>query len=186
MNRCVYGCLVLMLAYAGSGKAAEWRMEPAASRLEFTATYQGEPAPGQFKQFDTKLRLDPARPDKSELVVTVTLTSFDMGSAELNDAVRGPEWFDLAKFVRAEFRSTDIEAAGTGRYVARGTLSLKGTKRPIDVPFQWRADGKDATMTGEIMLDRTAFGIGTGEWATGDPIAVSVRVNFNVKLRPAR
>lgn len=184
MNRCVYGCLVLMLAYAGSGVAADWQMEPAASRLEFTATYQGEPAPGQFKQFGTKLRFDPARPGKSELVVTVALTSFDMGSAELNDAVRGPEWFDLAKFMQAEFRSTDIKATSADRYVARGTLNLKGTQRAIEVPFRWKADGKNATMTGEIVLDRTAFGIGTGEWATGDPIAVSVKVSFNVRLRP--
>jgi polyisoprenoid-binding protein YceI len=185
VNRCVYFCLVLMLAYAGSSMASEWRMEPAASRLEFTATYQGEPAPGEFRRFDTKLRFDPARPGKSELVVTVTLTSFDMGSAELNDAVRGPEWFDLAKFMQAKFRSTEIKATGTDRYVARGTLNLKGTQRAIEVPFRWKVDGKNATMTGEIVLDRTAFGIGTGEWATGDPIAVSVKVSFNVRLRPA-
>lgn len=185
MNRCVYFCLVSMLTYAGSSMAAEWRMEPAASRLEFTATYQGEPAPGQFKQFDTRLQFDPSRPGKSELVVRVTLTSFDMGSAELNEAVRGPEWFDLAKFMQAEFHSTDIKASGTGRYVARGTLNLKGAQRAIEVPFRWKADGENATMTGEIVLDRTAFGIGTGEWATGDPIAVSVKVSFDVKLRPA-
>ncbi|HEX9812803.1 MAG TPA: YceI family protein [Burkholderiales bacterium] len=186
MNRCLHvGLALLSLAYAGGGMAADWRMEPAASRLEFTATYQGEPAPGQFKQFDTKLRFDPARPAKSELVVTVALTSFDMGSAELNEAVRGPEWFDLARFTRAEFRSTDIKPAGADRYVARGTLILKGTQRPIEVPFRWKADGKHATMAGEIALDRTVFGVGTGEWATGDPIAVAVKVNFSVQLRPA-
>ena len=176
---------VLLLMYSASGVAADWRMEPATSRLEFTATYQGEPAPGQFKQFDTKLRFDPAKSTKNELVVTVKLTSFDMGSAELNDAVRGPEWFDLAKFTQAEFRSTDIKPAGPGRYIAHGTLDLKGTKRPVELPFRWKADGKNATLTGELTLDRTAFGIGTGEWAAGDPIAVAVKVSFDVRLLPA-
>lgn len=185
VNRSISLWSVLLLMYSAGGVAADWRMEPAASRLEFTATYQGEPAPGQFRQFDTELRFDPARSTKNELVVTVKLTSFDMGSAELNDAVRGPEWFDLAKFTQAEFRSTDIKPAGADRYIAHGTLDLKGTKRPVELPFRWKADGKNATLTGELTLDRTAFGIGTGEWATGDPIAVAVKVSFNVRLRPA-
>ena len=165
--------------------AADWRMDPAASRLEFSASYQGEPAPGKFKQFDTRLNFDPARLAKSELIVTVKLTSIDMGSAEINDAVRGPEWFDLAKFMQAEFRSTDIKRAAADRYIARGTLNLKGAQRPLEVPFRWKADGKSATMAGEITLDRTAFGIGTGEWAAGDPIALAVKVKFDLRLQPA-
>jgi len=185
VSRSTFVWAVLAFAISGGAHAAEWRMEPGASKLEFRATYQGEPAPGQFKQFDTRFRFDPAQLGKSELIVTVKLASFDMDSAELNEAVRGPEWFDLAKFTQAEYRSTDIKPAGAGRYVARGTLSLKGVSRPVEVPFQWKVEGKRANMTGEVTLDRTAFGIGTGEWATGDPIAIAVKVSFNVTLKPA-
>jgi len=177
-------CSLLSFSWTAVAAAAEWRMDPAASRLEFSARYQGEPAPGKFKQFDTRLNFDPAHPAKSELIVKVTMTSFDMDSAEINDAVRGPEWFDLAKFTHAEFHSTDIQRAATDHFVARGMLNLKGVQRAVEVPFSWKADGKNATMSGELTLDRTAFGIGTGEWATGDPIALAVKVNFNVRLQP--
>src|SRR6266481_2083560 len=113
-------------------------MDPAASRLSFRASYQGEPAPGSFKQFDTRLRFDPAHLKESSLQVTVKVTSVDMGSGDINEAIRGPEWFDFGKFTEAEFRSTDIKSAGSDRYVARGTLRLKGASQPLEVPFTWK------------------------------------------------
>ncbi|HLF23956.1 MAG TPA: YceI family protein, partial [Burkholderiales bacterium] len=186
VNPRIYVCsLLVTMLFARPAMAADWRMDPGGSRLEFSASYQGEPAPGRFKQFDTRMNFDPARLGKSELIVTVKLSSVDMGSAEIDEAVRAPEWLNLSKFTRAEFRSTDIKRAATDRYVARGTLNLKGRQRPLDVPFSWKPDGKAATMMGEVTLDRTAFGIGTGEWATGDPIGVGVKISFNVRLQPA-
>jgi polyisoprenoid-binding protein YceI len=38
-------------------------------------------------------------------------------------------------------------------------------------------------MAGELTLDRTRFGIGSGEWATPDPIGLDVKVKFKVTLR---
>jgi polyisoprenoid-binding protein YceI len=190
VNRWIKILLPLSLVFvsaAGTASAAvvatEWRMDPAASRLTFRASYQGEPAPGSFKQFDTRLRFDPARLKESSLQVNVKLTSVDMGSGDIDEAIRGPEWFDFGKFTEAEFRSTDIKSAGSDRYVARGTFRLKGAQQTVEVPFTWKADGKSATMAGDVTLNRTAFGIGTGEWATADPIGLDVKVSFSVRLQ---
>ncbi len=188
MNRWIGILLPLLLVFADTASAAvatQWRMDPAASRLTFRALYQGEPAPGSFKQFDTRVHFDPTHLKESSLQVTVKLTSVDMGSTDINDAIRGPEWFDFGKFTEAEFRSSDIKSAGADRYVARGTLRLKGAQQPIEVPFTWKADGKAATMAGDVTLKRTAFGVGTGEWATADPIGLDVKVSFNIRLSVA-
>lgn len=185
MNRWFLPIVCLALAYSGAVAAAEWRMDPAGSKLAFQVSYEGEPAPGAFKQFDTRLRFDPARPGDGTLHVTVQLASIDMGSADLNGAIRAPEWLDLAKFSKAEFQSTEIKRTAANQYLARGTLQLKGVQRTVDVPFRWMRDGKEAAMAGELTLDRTAFGIGTGEWASGNPIGIGVKVSFKVRLRPA-
>jgi hypothetical protein len=37
-------------------------------------------------------------------------------------------------------------------------------------------------MSGEIVIDRTRFDVGSGEWASGEPIGIGVRVRFRVTL----
>lgn len=166
-------------------QAADWRMEPAGSKLEFIATFEKTPAPGVFKEFDTRMRFDPAQPVGGSLDVTVKVTSADMNIPDANQEIRGKEWFDYAGFPQAEFHSTDLRRAQGNRYVARGTLSLKGVKQAVEVPFTWTGDANRATMEGEFTLKRGVFGIGTGEWAATNVIGADVKVKFTVNLRKA-
>lgn len=174
-----------LLGAAGTCAGAEWQLDQAASRIEFRAYYQEQPAPGHYREFDARLSFDPARPEEGRVEVTVALASFDMGSREIEEAVRAPEWLDLARFAQARFTSRDIRREAANRYVAHGTLSLKGVERAIAVPFQWQPAGAGARMTGEMTLDRTAFGIGSGEWASGDTIGLQIDVMFDLRLVPA-
>jgi polyisoprenoid-binding protein YceI len=181
-----FGLCVLAFATATApALAADWAMDAAGSRLEFTATFEGAAVPGVFKEFDTRLRFDPEKPAGGSLEVTVKVTSVDLRIADVNKEVRGKDWFDFAAFPQAEFRSTDLRRADGNRYVARGTLSLKGVKQPFEVPFSWVGSADGATMEGELTVKRGAFGIGTGEWAVSDVIGADVKVKFRVKLRKA-
>jgi polyisoprenoid-binding protein YceI len=164
--------------------AADWKMDPAPSRLEFIATFEKNAAPGVFKEFDTRLaRFEPDKPEAAKLDVTVKITSADMKSGDVNRAIRGAEWFDFSRFPQAEFHAEDIRRLAPGRYLARGVLSLKGVKKELEVPFTWQESANGATMEGELNVERLQFGIGTGEWANGSTIGLGVRVKFNVRLR---
>ena len=174
--------LVLLLS-ATPLFAADWRMDSAASRLEFIATFERNPAPGVFKSFDVRTNFEPEKPAGGKLDVDIQVTSADMSIREVNAAIRGPEWFDFARFPRAEFRSSEIRAAGAGRFVARGMLTLKGVQRPVEVPFAWKDAGGSATLDGELTVPRAAFGIGTGEWAATDVIGPDVKIRFKVALK---
>jgi len=165
--------------------AADWAMDPAGSKLEFVASFEKNAVPGMFKEFDTRLRFDPDKPDGSSLEVSIKITSADMSIADVNKAIRGKDWFDYGAFPQAEFRSTDLRRAEGKRYLARGTLSLKGVKQALELPFTWTAAADGATMEGEFTLKRGAFGIGAGEWAASDVIGADVTVKFRVKLRKA-
>ena len=173
----------LLLSVAVPAYGADWKMDPAASKLEFAATSEKTPAPGVFRKFDTKMSFDPAKPGGT-LDVTIDISSADMTNGDVNKAIAGPEWFDFSKFPKAEFHSTDIRSAGGNRYVARGVLSLKGAQQPVEVPFTWdpSADG-GAGMDGEFTVKRGAFSIGTGEWAPTNVIGADVKVKFHVRLR---
>lgn len=176
-------CAAALLLTAGAAHAANWQMDKTASRLEFVSTYQDQPSPGRFRDFATRLQFDPAQPARGKLEVDVAVTSVDMGSEDLLEGMRAPEWFDFARFPKAEFRSQQIKRVAPQRYEARGTLTLKGVQQEVTVPFVWEAKGQTAEMTGELTLNRTRFGVGSGEWATADPIGLDVKVKFKVALR---
>jgi polyisoprenoid-binding protein YceI len=175
--------IALLLVATVTADATEWHMLADASRLEFFVNYSGQEAPGLFRRFTTELRFDPAEPTNSRLVVTVETLSADLDSADINEAIAGPEWFDFAQFAEARFVSDSIARIDDERFVATGSLRLKGIDQVVDVPFTWReADGL-ATMRGELYLRRGTFAIGTGEWAGSDVIGDKVRVRFKVTLQ---
>ena len=176
--------LLLALPAPLLAQGAGWKMDPSGSKLEFFASFEKNPAPGVFKEFDTRLRFDPEKPAGGSLDVVVKVTSADMNIADVNKEIRNKDWFDYAGFPQAEFHSTDLRRDGK-RYVARGTLALKGVKQAVEVPFTWSPSGDGATMEGELTLKRGDFGIGLGEWKATDTIGADVRVKFKVKLKKA-
>lgn len=172
----------LLVAAACPAQAANWKMDAGTSRLEFTATFEKTPVPGVFREFDSRMRFDADRPAEGQLDVTIVVKSADMDSADVNKAISGPEWFDFARFPQAAFHAADIHRVEAGRYLARGTLSLKGVQRPVEVPFTWTETGDAARMDGEFTVKRGDFGIGAGEWAATGVVGADVKVKFSVRL----
>jgi len=173
---------LLWIGVPAVSHAADWKADAAGSKLEFFATFEGSPVPGVFKEFDTHLRLDPENPTAGSLEVTVKVTSADMSIADVNREIATKGWFDYVGFPQAEFKSNEMRRVSGDRYAARGTLSLKGAKQPVEVPFTFSSSTSGATMEGELTLKRGTFSIGTGEWAATDTIGADVKVKFKVKL----
>lgn len=182
MVRRLTACLVLLASTAVFADA--WRSVNGESVLEFVPSYEDTLLPSRFERFDVLFEFDPTRPGAGRLVVTVDVTSADMQDAELNDEIGTQGWFATATHPRARFVSSDLRRTDAG-YSAHGTLVLKGVERPVRVPFRFESDGTRARLHGELQLDRSEFGIGTGEWADDGPIAHAVGVRFDVLLEPA-
>jgi polyisoprenoid-binding protein YceI len=165
--------------------AEDWQIAAQGSQLRFVARYQGEPVPGEFLSFITKLTLDADDLKNSSLVVVVDIASLSLGSADLEEGAATAEWFDFDRYPTAEFRSNHIRQMGDNAYEAIGELSIKGVARILTVPFVLDKTPSNAVMTGRVDLVRSHFGVGSGEWAEGDLIGLQVTVIFRVRLQPA-
>jgi len=97
--------VVLALGWGVQAQATDWIMDKQTSKLQFVVRYEGSPAVGVFRQFDTRLDFDPRHPEEGHLHVVVSVASADMNSAEINSAIREAAWFDVAQFPRGEFES---------------------------------------------------------------------------------
>jgi len=113
------------------------------------------------------------------------MSSARSGDEQRDSSLPGMDWFDTAAHPKATFTATRFEKTGEGRFVARGTLTLRGVSRPLNMPFRLKIDGDRAEVRGVTSLDRTNFGVGQGEWANTDQIPAKVTLRITLKARRA-
>lgn len=178
--------LVLALGLAGGPAAsAVWTVDPAKSSIGFQAEWLGKPVSGQFKAFSASIDFDPANPAAAKVTATIDLGSATTGDKTVDGALPGDDWFAVKANRQARFVATSIAAAGPGRYVAKGTLALRGAAVPVALPFTLAVAGNVATMTGTLKLDRRAWKIGIGSDAAAEYVAFAVPVTVRVVARRA-
>lgn len=164
---------------------ADWTVA-SGGRLGFTARWNGEAVDGRFGRWRAAIRFSPDELAKSTIRVTVDLASADTGDGQRDDSLKSSDFFDVGSHPSAVFAARDIRNLGGDRYEARGTLDLHGVSKPATVRFTLRIDGDKARVTGAARIDRTAFGVGQGEWAATDAIAAGVDIAFSFNAtRPA-
>ena len=172
-----------VLAINAHAAGAEWRNIDGGS-FSFATTFEGESLGGSFRRFELGFRFDPETPADARLVVSVDLTAADMGDPDMNAVLFDTAWFDISRFANAVFESRTVKSRAGTEFVASGVLRLKGVEQAVAVPFTWTRDGELARMRGEFSLRRTDFGVGSGQWATGDSIGIEVRLAFDIPLSP--
>jgi len=104
------------------------------------------------------------------------------GSKAANQDARGRDFLDAAGHLTVRLQLRSLEALGGGRYTARAEVTIKGRSQTVAFPVELRADGDSARMTGALVLDRTAFGIGTNGPLNGlVGRQVTVRVSLSAR-----
>lgn len=158
-----------------------WQVLPG-GRLGFQVMVNGEPVDGSFSGWSADILLDPERPQTGSIAVRIPLLSVSSGDDTRDTMLKGEDFFGVGP-ATAQFRSSSIRRSGAGRFVANGTLTINGVKRPMNLPFGLRIAGDKARAEGSTTLDRTAFGVGKGEWAGTEQIASGVTVSFVFEAR---
>jgi polyisoprenoid-binding protein YceI len=177
---------VLLAAPAvAQAPAAAWTVDKAASRVGFRASMNGDAFDGRFNRWDARINFDPANLKGSKVVATIDLASASTGDGARDEALPSSDWFDVKRHPRATFTTRAITAAGPNRYVATGDLSLRGVSRPVSLPFTLAITGNTAKMTGAVQLDRTAFGVGQGQWKGTGAIPAKVAVTVQITAKRA-
>ncbi|USQ96406.1 YceI family protein [Caulobacter sp. RL271] len=153
------------------------------STLGFTASWSGSAIEGQFKTWKGDILFSPEALDRSKVTVSIDMASAATGDAQRDESLPSGDFFDTAEHPKAVFTATKFRKTGTDKYVAEGTLDLRGVKKPLSLPFSLKIDGDTATARGVTTLDRTTFGVGQGEWASTDQIAAKVQVSFSLTAK---
>mgnify|MGYP001362809275 CR=1 FL=1 len=138
---------------------------------------------GRFGEWEGTLLIDKDTPANSSIEFTIDVGSLDTFWAERNAHFLSADFFDAEKFPKATFKSTKVEKTGDNQLEVPGDLTIKGIGRQIVLPFAWIIDGDQATMQGEVTLNRTDFKVGEGDWAKGKTVGLQVDVKVRLALK---
>lgn len=140
-----------------------------------------------FGQVEGTIVYDADNVGASSVEVTLPLSGLASFATDFNDHLSSADFFDVAKFPAATFRSTAVESAGGNRLKVTGDLTIKDNTHPVvlDVtinrfaehPMLKRATaGFDATTT----IKRSDFGVGAYVPNVSDEVQLRITTEASV------
>ncbi len=161
-----------------------WTVDPG-GKLEFATSWSGQPVTGQFRDWSADIRFSEDDPAGSRVTVTIDPASVATGDAQRDATLPTEDWLDTAGFPKATFQAEGFRHRGA-TWTADGRMTIKGVSRPLRLTFTLDQTGDRVTARGQAVLDRTAFGVGKGDFAATDQIPAQVTVRFAFSAhRPA-
>lgn len=183
MNRSAlrFAPLLLALALPGLASAADYAVQPAASKLGFSGSFQGQSFDGSFGKWTAAISYDAAKLASSKFDVQVDLSSAKTGDKDRDGALPGSDFFNAAKFPQAHFVTTGFRQNGA-QVIADGNLTLRGVTKPVSLTVVFKPQGTGATLDVSGAVKRLDFGVGGGDYADTSVIANDVKINAHLVL----
>lgn len=158
--------LLLLTLACAPAYARDWQTDAAKSSLTFKGTYQNGPFDGRFGKFDAAIAFDDADLSKAKFDVKVNAGSVATESAERDDTLKTPEFFDPVRFPQAHFVTESFARGADGGLEAKGTLTIRNIAKPVTLKVKFVASGNTATLDVDTTLKRLDFDLGVGgDWA---------------------
>ena len=184
-------CIAALCLLASPSLAAQWQVDATTSKLMFEAEHAGEKFKGSFPKFTAAIDFDEAAPEKGKISVTIDMASATADGKDRQDSLPTDDWFAVKQFPTATFTSTaisrgPIEKTGRANYIAKGNLAIKGIAKEIELPFSLQTTGKSTIARGSVTLNRSDFGVGSGQWKSDEWVKFPVRVFFEINATKAQ
>jgi polyisoprenoid-binding protein YceI len=128
-------------------------------------------------KYDAALQADPTNPTTASIEVTVAAAALvnddtttrqqfnlplnvsDGDRREVDEAMKGDEVLDVAKYPTISFRSTGVVAGADGHLTLKGKLTLHGVTRDVAMPFSARVDGDTIDTQARFAFRTSEFGM---------------------------
>ena len=152
------------------------------SRIAFVSKQMGVPVEGTFGKFTAHVAFDPKKPEGGSIALWIDMGSATLGVPQSDAELPKAEWFNIAKFPQASFKSSAIRGLGGGQFEIAGRLALKGQVQDVVVPVTITQSHGQSVAVGGFTIQRLAFKVGDGEWTDTSMVGNDVQVRFKLTL----
>lgn len=189
-NRLFNTLLIFALALPSisTTQAAEtYILDPMHTTVNWSINHFGFSNPsGKFVKVEGTLSLDEAKPENSKVNATIAIANLVTGLDKLDEHLKGPDFFDLAKFSTATFTSDKIVVGADNTAKVSGTLTLHGVAKPVTLDVTLNKIGenmmkkKTAGFSMSTTLKRSDFGMDKYLPGLGDDVKIEIESEANI------
>lgn len=167
-------------------RSGAYQLDKSHAKIHWTVSHFGfSDYTGEFTDFDARLSLDAAQPERSRLTVTVATGSVATHDDALDAHLKNADFFDVANHPTATFASTAIRRTGANTADVTGDVTLLGRTRPLTLAVTFNRAGDNmagiytAGFSATGTLKRSDYGMTYALPGLGDEIALRISGEFN-------
>ena len=182
--------IAMFVALPVLAHADTWQIDPAHTNVEFSVRHMMiSNVKGQFQKTSGTVDVNGKDPTSAKIDATIDATSINTRVDKRDAHLKSPAFLDVDKFPTITFKSTKIEADGSGKWKVTGDLTLHGVTKPVVLEVESTgtpvADPMGNTRAGAsatTKISRKDFGLTwnqpleTGGVMVGDEVAISIDV----------
>jgi len=130
----VAAAVVLLSAAATNvwAQAVQYEIDPVHSSAQFSVRHMMvSNVRGEFAKVTGTVVYDPKNLKASSVEATIDATSINTHEPKRDEQLKGPDFFDVAKYPTLTFKSKKVEEAGPGKLSVTGDLTLHGVTKEV-------------------------------------------------------
>lgn len=133
----------------------------AESKVEFVGSKVTGSHSGGFQDFTGHVVLSPDGKEVQAIQAEIDMNSTYSDNEKLTGHLKAPDFFDVAKFPKATFVSTEIKPGGEkgASHTVTGNLTLHGVTKSISFPATLTVDEGSVAIDSDFFINRKDFGI---------------------------
>ncbi|MCA6063088.1 YceI family protein [Thalassolituus marinus] len=127
------GLMVAASLLSGAALAADYTIDPTHTSVVVSWNHFGFSNPtASFSDASGSISFDEKTPQKASINVTIPVKTVDTKVAKLNEEfINEADYFDVAKYPTATFKSTKVTAKGDGQFDVTGDLTIKDVTKSV-------------------------------------------------------
>ena len=135
--------LVAVCASLSSTRAEEvYKLDPVHSAINFKVRHFFSYVTGSFTKFEGTIKVDQDHPEKSSVTAKIDAASVNTKNDKRDEDLRGPDFFDVAKYPTITFKSKSVKQTGADAGDIVGDLTMHGVTKEITLHAKFLGKGK--------------------------------------------
>ncbi|WP_070137783.1 YceI family protein [Crocinitomix algicola] len=129
---------------------------------------------GSIGGFEAKIKFDSNNLMNSNIEGSVDVSTLKTGVKKRDEHLKSSDFFDVEKFPKMTFKSTNIQKEG-GLFVVYGTMKIKETERKEKITFRF----ENNIFTAETIIQAANYKFG---YEKKKPEKTDVKINFLIPV----
>ena len=171
-------------------EATMWKVDKAHTSVNFSIKHFFSAVTGKFTDFNGTMHFDPNNLAGSKANFTVAINSINTDDAKRDKHLQSADFFDATTYPNMTFKSTKFEQKSAKEYLIYGKLTIKDQTKEVVLPLKITGEMEHPMMKGtyilgvviDTTLDRTTYGVGTGDWAATMVVGDEVKIHIPMEL----